>query len=106
MDEAAEIKLLQKMVKQRKDALEIFQQQNRPELAAKESEEIAVIERFLPKPMSEEELRAGLKQIFTEVGASGPADMGKVMGAANKVFSGKVDGKTLSTLIKEMLSAK
>jgi uncharacterized protein YqeY len=56
--------------------------------------------------MSEEELRAGLKQIFTEVGASGPADMGKVMGAANKVFSGKVDGKTLSALIKEMLSAK
>jgi uncharacterized protein YqeY len=105
MDEAAEIKLLQKMVKQRKDALEIFQQQNRPELATKESEEIAVIERFLPKPMSEEELRAGLKQIFTEVGASGPADMGKVMGAANKVFSGKVDGKTLSALIKEMLSA-
>jgi hypothetical protein len=106
MDEAAEIKLLQKMVKQRKDALEIFQQQNRPELATKESEEIAVIERFLPKPMSEEELRAGLKQIFTEVGASGPADMGKVMGVANKVFSGKVDGKTLSALIKEMLSAK
>ncbi|MEN9525039.1 MAG: hypothetical protein RLZZ256_423 [Bacteroidota bacterium] len=106
MDEATEIKLLQKMVKQRKDALEIFQQQNRPELATKESEEIAVIERFLPKPMSEEELRAGLKQIFTEVGASGPADMGKVMGVANKIFSGKVDGKTLSTLIKEMLSAK
>jgi uncharacterized protein YqeY len=104
MDEAAEIKLLQKMVKQRKDALEIFQQQNRPELAAKEAEEIAVIERFLPKPLTEEELRVGLKQILAEVGASGPADMGKVMGAANKAFSGKVDGKTLSALVKEMLS--
>lgn len=104
LDEAAEIKLLQKLVKQRKDSWEIFQQQNRPELAVKESEEIAVIERFLPKPMSEEELRTGLKQILLEVGATSPADMGKVMGAANKAFAGKVDGKTLSALVKQMLS--
>lgn len=104
LDEAAEIKLLQKLVKQRKDSWEIFQQQNRPELAVKEAEEIAVIERFLPKPMSEEELRTGLKQILLEVGATSPADMGKVMGAANKAFAGKVDGKTLSALVKQMLS--
>jgi len=104
LDEAAEIKLLQKLVKQRKDSWEIFQQQNRPELAVKESEEIAVIERFLPKPMSGEELRTGLKQILLEVGATSPADMGKVMGAANKAFAGKVDGKTLSALVKQMLS--
>lgn len=104
LDEAAEIKLLQKLVKQRKDSWEIFQQQNRPELAVKEAEEIAVIERFLPKPMSEEELRTGLNQILLEVGATSPADMGKVMGAANKAFAGKVDGKTLSALVKQMLS--
>ena len=106
LDEAAEIKMLQKMVKQRKDALEIYQQQNRPELAAKESEEIAVIERFLPQPMSEEEVRTELKKIMADVGAQSPADMGKVMGAANKAFAGRVDGKTLSVLVKELLSAK
>ncbi len=106
LDEAGEIKLLQKMVKQRKDALEIYQQQNRPELATKELEEIAVIERFLPKPMSEDEIRAGLQRIIGEVGAQSPADMGKVMGAANQAFAGRVDGKTLSTLVKELLSAK
>lgn len=106
LDEAGEIKLLQKMVKQRKDALEIYQQQNRPELAAKESEEIAVIERFLPQQMTEDEVRAGLQRIIGEVGAQSPADMGKVMGAANKAFAGRVDGKTLSTLVKELLSAK
>lgn len=105
LDETAEIRLLQKLVKQRKDSLEIFQQQNRPELAAKESEEIAVIERFLPQPMSEEELRTGLKQLMAEIGAQSPADMGKLMGAANKAFAGKVDGKTLSILVKQLLSA-
>ena len=106
LDEAAEIKLLQKMVKQRKDALEIFQQQNRPELAEKEAAEIAVIERFLPAPLSEEEIRAGLKQILLETGASSPAEMGKVMGAASKVFAGKVDGKTLSALVKQVLAGQ
>ena len=104
LDEAAEIKLLQKLVKQRKDSLEIFQQQNRPELAAKESEEIAVIERFLPQPMSEAELLVGLKQLIAEIGAQSPADMGKVMGAANKAFAGKVDGKTLSALVRQLLT--
>lgn len=106
LSESDEIKLLQKMVKQRKDALEIFQQQNRPELAAKESEEIAVIERYLPKPMTEEELRAGLKDIIAAVGAQSPADMGKVMGAANQAFAGRVEGKTLSALVKQLLGGQ
>lgn len=99
-----EIKLLQKMVKQRKDSLEIFQQQNRPELAKKEEEEIAVIEKFLPKQMSTEEVKAALTDIIAAVGASSPADMGKVMGAATKQLAGKADGKTISALVKELLA--
>lgn len=99
-----EIKLLQKMVKQRKDSLEIFQQQNRPELAKKEEEEIAVIEKFLPKQMSTEEVKATLADIITKFGASSPADMGKVMGAATKQLAGKADGKTISALVKELLA--
>src|ERR1044072_6981196 len=79
-----EIKMLQKMMKQRKDALEIYQQQNRNDLAQKEQEEITLIEKFLPKQMSEEELKEELKKIITEVGASSPADMGKVMGVADR----------------------
>lgn len=104
LDEAAEIKILQKMVKQRKDALEIFQQQNRPELATKEAEEIAVIETFLPQAMSEAEIIEGLKKIIADLGISSPAEMGKVMGAANQAFAGRVDGKTLSTYVKQMLT--
>lgn len=104
VSEEEEIKLLQKMVKQRKDSLEIFQQQNRPELAKKEEEEIAVIEKFLPKQMSPEEIKAALKNIITTVGASSPADMGKVMGAATKQLAGKADGKTISALVKELLA--
>ncbi|MEO7984232.1 MAG: GatB/YqeY domain-containing protein [Bacteroidota bacterium] len=99
-----EIKLLQKLVKSRKDSLEIFQQQNRPELAKKEEEEIAVIEKFLPKQLSQDEVRAALTSIIAQLGASSPADMGKVMGAATKQLSGKADGKTISSLVKEMLS--
>ena len=104
LDETAEIKILQKMVKQRKDALEIFQQQNRPELATKEAEEIAVIQKFLPQAMSEAEIIAGLKQLIAELGVSSPAEMGKLMGAANKAFAGRVDGKTLSNYVKQMLT--
>ena len=99
-----EIKLLQKLVKQRKDSLEIFTQQNRADLAQKEKEEIDVIEKFLPKQMSPDELKAELKLIIAEVGASSPADMGKIMGAATKKFAGKADGKTISALVKELLS--
>lgn len=102
--EAEEIKLLQKLVKQRKDSLEIFQQQNRADLAQKEQEEIEVIERFLPRQMSAEELKTAIAAIIAETGASSPADMGKVMGAATKQLAGKADGKAISTLVKELLS--
>jgi len=104
LKEEEETKLLQKMVKQRKDSLEIFQQQNRPELARKEEEEIAVIEKFLPKQLSTEEIKAALTKIIAETGASSPADMGKVMGAATKQLAGKADGKTISALVKELLA--
>lgn len=104
LTEDAEIKLLQKLVKQRKDSLEIFQQQNREDLAKKELEEISVIEKFLPKQMSPEELKAAISGIIASVGASSPADLGKVMGVASKQFAGKADGKTISALVKELLS--
>src|SRR4029079_12130849 len=99
-----ETKMLQKMVKQRKDALEIYQQQNRSDLAQKEQEEITLIEKFLPKQMSEEELKDALQKIIAEVGASSPADMGKVMGVATKQLAGEADGKTISSAVKELLS--
>lgn len=102
--EEDEVKLLQKLVKQRKDSLEIFEQQNRPDLAQKEKEEIAVIEKFLPQQLSSEELKAELSQIIAEVGASSPADLGKVMGVASKKFAGRADGKTISSLTKELLT--
>ena len=99
-----EISMLQKMVKQRKDSLEIYQQQNRKDLAQKEQEEIAIIEKFLPKQLSADELKAELQQIISETGASSPADMGKVMGAATKKLAGRADGKTISATVKELLA--
>lgn len=104
ISEAEELKLLQKMVKQRKDSLEIFTQQARPELASKEQEEIEIIERFLPQQMSEAELKDAVQALIRESGASGPADMGKVMGIANRQLSGKADGKTISAMVKELLN--
>jgi uncharacterized protein YqeY len=104
ISEEEETKLLQKLVKSRKDSLEIFQQQNRPELAKKEEEEIAIIEKFLPKQMSTDEVKAELEKIIATVGASSRADMGKVMGVATKQLAGKADGKTISTLVKELLA--
>lgn len=101
----AEMKLLQKMVKQRKDSLEIFQQQARPELAKKEEEEIAVIEQFLPKQLSADELRVVLQEIITRTGASSLGELGKVMGVASKELAGKADGKMIATLVKELLTA-
>jgi uncharacterized protein YqeY len=101
--EEAELKALQKMVKQRKDSLEIFKQQNRTDLAQKEEEEIAVIEKFLPQPMSEEDLKLAVQKIIIETGASSPADMGKVMGVATKQLAGKADGKAISAAVKELL---
>lgn len=104
LKEEDEIKILQKLVKSRKDSLEIFQQQNRPDLAKKEEEEITVIEKFLPKQMSADEIKTELEKIIVTVGASSPADMGKVMGAATKQLAGKADGKTISALVKELLA--
>lgn len=104
LSEDEEIKLLQKLVKQRKDSLEIFEKQNRPELAAKEKEEIEVIEKYLPAQLSAEELKEIISKIVTETGASSPADMGKVMGVASKQLAGKADGKTISGIVKELLA--
>lgn len=104
LKEEDEIKLLQKLVKQRKDSLEIFQQQNRTDLAQKEQEEIAVIEKFLPKQLSPDEIKEALTKIIADSGASSPADMGKVMGVATKQLAGKADGKTISALVKELLN--
>ncbi|HVU58340.1 MAG TPA: GatB/YqeY domain-containing protein [Puia sp.] len=104
LKEEDETKLLQKLVKQRKDSLEIFQQQQRTDLAQKEQEEITVIEQFLPKQLSAEELKAVLSKIIAETGASSPADIGKVMGAATKQLAGQADGKTISATVKELLS--
>lgn len=104
LKEEDEIKLLQKLVKQRKDSLEIFTQQNRTDLAQKEQEEIEIIEKFLPKQLSGEELKAIIANIIAETGASSPADMGKVMGAATKQLAGKAEGKAISALVKELLA--
>jgi uncharacterized protein len=101
-----ETKLLQKLVKQRKDSLEIFTQQSRPDLAQKESEEIAIIEKFLPKQMSQDELKEAVLAIIAATGAVSPADMGKVMGVASKQLSGKADGKTISEMVKSLLANK
>ncbi len=105
LSEEKEIQVLTKLAKQRKESLEIYTAQNRPELAIVEAEEIAVIEKFLPKQMDENEVRAVLQSIIANVGATGPQDMGKVMGAASKQLAGKADGKMISTLVKELLTA-
>ncbi len=104
IDEAVEQKFLQKMMKQRKDSLEIFTKQGRDDLAEKEREEIEVIEKFMPEQMSAADISAVVAGIIKEVGASSAADMGKVMGAASKQLAGKADGKTISAIVKELLS--
>ena len=104
ISEEKETALLQKMVKQRRDSLDIYKQQNRDDLAQKEQEELDVIERFLPAQLSSEELKAEVKNIIAETGASSPADMGKVMGAATKKLAGKADGKAISAAVKELLA--
>lgn len=103
LDETGEIKLLQKLVKQRKDSLEIYEKQGRDDLAVTEREEIAVIERFLPEQMSEAELETVLKGIIEKTGATSMKDMGKVMGMASKQLGGKADGKTISAVVKKLL---
>ncbi|HNP23730.1 MAG TPA: GatB/YqeY domain-containing protein [Panacibacter sp.] len=104
VSEDAEIKMLQKMVKQRRDSLEIYATQNREDLAQKEREEIAIIEKFLPKQLSEAELKEALAKIIETVGATSPADMGKVMGVATKQLAGLADGKAISAAVKELLT--
>jgi uncharacterized protein len=104
LKEEDEIKMLQKLIKQRKDSLEIYQQQQRTDLAQKEQEEITIIEKFLPKQMDAEELKTVLSKIISETGASSPADIGKVMGVATRQLAGKADGKTISAVAKELLS--
>ena len=104
IDEATEQKFLQKMMKQRRDSLEIFEKQGRADLAAKEKEEMEVIERFLPKQLSEAEIKSAVAAIITQTGAASPADMGKVMGVASKQLAGLADGKTISNIVKELLS--
>jgi uncharacterized protein YqeY len=104
--EDEEIKLLQKLAKQRKDSLEVFVAQNREDLAQKERDELVIIEKFLPKQMDEAELRVVLQDILNQVGATTPADMGKAMGAATKQLAGKADGKMISSMVKEILTPK
>lgn len=101
--EDAEIKALQKMVKQRRETAEIYQKQNRQDLAEAELFQAAIIEKYLPAQMSEDEIREALKQIIAQIGASSSADMGKVMGVATKQLSGKADGKTISAIVKQLL---
>ena len=103
MDEAGEIKLVQKLVKQRKDSLAIFEEQGRADLAKIEAEEITVLEKYLPQQMGEAELTTFLKGLMEQVGATSMKDMGKVMGMASKQLAGKADGKTISTIIKKLL---
>jgi uncharacterized protein YqeY len=105
ISEADELKMLQKLAKQRRDSLDIFEKQNREDLAQKEREELAIIEKFLPKQMSADELKAELKKIMDELGAKTPADMGKIMGVATKQLAGKADGRAISETVKQLLAS-
>lgn len=100
----SEMKALNKMVKQRKETAEVYITQNRKDLADVELSQAAIIENYLPKQMTEEELRTEISKIITTLGASSLADLGKVMGMATKQFAGKADGKVVSTIVKELLS--
>ena len=103
LDEAGEIKMVQKLIKQRQDSLDIFNKQGRDDLAVIEKEEIEVLKRYLPKQLSAEELKPIIQKIINDTGATGMKDMGKVMGMATKQLAGQADGKTVSGLVKELL---
>lgn len=103
-DESAELKLLQRLVKQRKESADIYLQQNRPDLYDIEKEELVIIESYLPQQLSRPEIEQAIRQIVADSGASSVKDMGKVMGLANKALSGKADGKTISEIVKEVLT--
>lgn len=102
-DEAA-LKIIAKLVKQGRDTAQLYIEQNRPDLAESELAEVAAIETYLPKPLTEEELTAVLREIIAEVGATSPKDMGKVMGVASARLAGKADGRAISTKVKELLA--
>ncbi|MBM0657929.1 GatB/YqeY domain-containing protein [Capnocytophaga genosp. AHN8471] len=104
LSEADELKLLQKLVKQRKDSAALYIQQGRNDLAEPELAQMAVIEKFLPAQLSEAEVEEALKGIIAQVGATSPKDMGKVMGVATKQLAGKADGKLISDIVKKLLS--
>ncbi len=104
LNEDGEIKLVQKLVKQRKDSLEIYEKQGREDLAQTEREEIDVLEKYLPAQLSEDEIKAEVEKIIAQTGASGMKDMGKVMGMANKQMAGSADGKTIAGIVKQLLA--
>ena len=104
LSEADEIKIVQKLVKQRKDSAAIYQEQGRSDLAEPEISQAAILEKFLPAQMSEEEITAVIEKIIADTGASSMKDMGKVMGIASKQLAGKADGKTISGIVKSSLS--
>ncbi|MEP2024059.1 MAG: GatB/YqeY domain-containing protein [Reichenbachiella sp.] len=104
ISEDAEMKLLIKAAKQRKDSLDLFREQGRDDLADKEQGELDIISQYLPKQLSEDELKKELQKVIDQTGASGPQDMGKVMGMATKALAGKADGKTISAMVKTLLT--
>ncbi len=103
MSDDTEMKILTKAAKQRRDSLEIYIQQNRPDLAQKEQVELIIIEEFLPKQLSENDLRVKIQEIMTRIGASTAAEMGKVMGVASKELAGQAEGKAISVMVKSLL---
>ena len=103
ISEETEIRVLQKLIKQRKESADIYKAQNREDLYKIEAEEMEVIEAFLPKQMEHAEVEAYLKELISKVGATSVKDMGKVMGAANKELAGKADGRTISEVVKQLL---
>ncbi|MBN7814943.1 GatB/YqeY domain-containing protein [Algoriphagus pacificus] len=105
LSEDEEMKILTKAAKQRKDSADIYQQQNREDLYAVEMAELEIIQEFLPKALSEEELTQAIKEIIAQTGASGPKDMGKVMGVASKQLAGKADGKAIADKVKSLLNS-
>ena len=98
------LKILSKLAKQGRDTAALYTEQGRPDLASEELAQVAVIEEYLPQPLSAEELEAEVKNIISEVGATGPKDMGKVMGVASKKLAGRADGKAISELVKKILT--
>ena len=104
LTEAEEVKIIQKMIKQRKDSIAIFTEQNRHDLAEKEQEEVAVLENFLPQQLSAEELQAAVREIIAQTGAASAADLGKVMGQASKQLAGRANGKAIADMVKSLLS--